>query len=40
MKNNKTEFIPRFRKALLLPRYWLTWFGLAIIGVFAAIPPL
>ncbi|EJZ2266280.1 lauroyl-Kdo(2)-lipid IV(A) myristoyltransferase [Escherichia albertii] len=39
MKNSKTEFIPRFRKTLLLPRYWLTWLGLAIIGVFAVIPP-
>nr|WP_248431019.1 lauroyl-Kdo(2)-lipid IV(A) myristoyltransferase [Escherichia coli] len=39
MKNSKTEFIPRFRKAFLLPRYWPTWGGLAIIGVFAATPP-
>ncbi|HEI2423753.1 TPA: lauroyl-Kdo(2)-lipid IV(A) myristoyltransferase [Escherichia coli] len=39
MKNSKTEFIPLFRKALLLPRYWLTWLELCIIGVFAAIPP-
>ncbi|STM16222.1 lipid A biosynthesis (KDO)2-(lauroyl)-lipid IVA acyltransferase [Escherichia coli] len=39
MKNSKTEFIPLFRKALLLPRYWLTRLELCIIGVFAAIPP-
>ncbi len=39
MKKCKIEFIPRFRKSLLLPRYWFTWIGLAIICVFAVIPP-
>ena len=39
MKNNRTEFIPRFNLTLLLPRYWMMWTGIAIIGASAMVPP-
>ncbi|HDI5842433.1 TPA: lipid A biosynthesis (KDO)2-(lauroyl)-lipid IVA acyltransferase, partial [Escherichia coli] len=39
MKNNRTEFIPRFNLTLLLPRYWMTWIGIAIISASAMVPP-
>ncbi|HCO8300397.1 TPA: lauroyl-Kdo(2)-lipid IV(A) myristoyltransferase [Escherichia coli] len=39
MKSRKSEFIPEFKKSLLLPRYWITWFGIIIIIIFSMIPP-
>ena len=29
---------PFFRKDLLHPRYWLTWFGLAILWLWVQLP--
>ena len=31
-KKNNIEFIPKFEKSFLLPRYWGAWFGVFAFG--------
>ncbi|HAW2620575.1 TPA: lauroyl-Kdo(2)-lipid IV(A) myristoyltransferase [Escherichia coli] len=40
MKNNRPEFIPRFKRSFLSPRYWMTWAGTGIICISAMVPPV
>ena len=37
-KKNNIEFIPKFEKSFLLPRYWGAWFGVFAFGAIALTP--
>lgn len=38
-KKSNAEFIPQFRAAFLLPRYWGIWLGAGVIAAVACVPP-
>ena len=38
-KKNNIEFIPKFEKSFLLPRYWGAWLGVFAFAGIALTPP-
>ncbi|VTN09973.1 Lipid A biosynthesis (KDO)2-(lauroyl)-lipid IVA acyltransferase [Raoultella terrigena] len=38
-KKNNIEFIPKFEKSFLLPRYWGAWLGVIAFAGIALTPP-